>query len=704
MYSVSAITAAIYSGNDQTNTILQNSAIALRYRIVCVKKVKGTFSENGNSMKTLLDQLTSPDDGYMDEAQTYRNTYRADFVGLVVSNAAAELDGSCAVAWINAIFNDFYSYAAYCSRCVSYGSVYGHEIGHTMGCQHDRITALQSDPSFIAYGNCWEDASKTDCTCYSSIMVYQCNTTQNQCTDCITKPFMANPNVIDSGNPTGLPNAACGLHIHNNRFTPITYRKSIQPGGMLFSVLPTAAVHTTCYSVNITGWQLLRDLNDVPTVTISGVPATVISFDINSVQVKSPVVSAPSHAGNVVVTATQSGRVTTLPNAFTFLPPQLVYNESFSSGTIMGTRWSNVDVQPWIVESAGVLKTDGSSAPDGASAVLQYTVSSASPQTGSCSEVVSSLSFSYWAYSSYSFCYIPFTVQVQTFGSSTWTIINSSQGQSGSGPYISVSVSIPSNVQRIILKSQTQSYTNCRYFTTVKVMALTVKSTYSCSADIACSNVPAPSVNPTVSPTVVRTIKGPTLAPKIPFSGLIAAPTHRPSESTLVPINCLTAAPTKHLSTGPTAAHTKRPTIAASTIPTERPTAAPSGHLSTGPTAAPRQRPTLGASITPTERRTVAPTTGPIVAPTIRLSTGPTAAPRQRPTLGASMTPTERRTVVPTTGPTIAPPQRPTTGPTVAHTMRLATDLTASPRQRPTSDLTAVPTKRLPTCPTAAPM
>ena len=246
MYSVSAITAAIYSGNDQTNTILQNSAIALRYRIVCVKKVKGTFSENGNDIIKLLRQLTSPDDGYMDEAQTYRDTYGADFVGLVVSKAAAGLDGSCAVAWINANFNDFYSYAAYCSSCVFSGSVYGHEIGHTMGCQHDRITALQSDPNFIAYGNCWEDASKKDCTCYSSIMVYQCNTTQHRCTNCQEKPFMANPNVIDSGNPTGLPNAACGLHIHNNRFTPITYRKSIQPGGMLFSVLPTAAVHTTC--------------------------------------------------------------------------------------------------------------------------------------------------------------------------------------------------------------------------------------------------------------------------------------------------------------------------------------------------------------------------------------------------------------------------------------------------------------------------
>eukprot|EP01035_Chromulina_nebulosa_P059485 gene59485-81419_t len=242
---------------------------------------------------------------------------------------------------------------------------------------------------------------------------------------------MANPNVIDSGNPTGLANAACGLHVHNNRYIPIAYRKSIQPGGMLFSVMPTAAVYSTCYSVNITGWQLLRDLNDIPTVTISGVPTTVIAFDMNSVQVKSQVASAPSGAGSVIVSGSQSGRVTTLPNVFTFLPAQSVYNESFSSGTISGTRWSNVGVRPWDVEYAGVVITDGSSSPEAASAILQYTVSSASPRTGSCNEVVSSLSFSYWAYSPFSFCYGSFTVQAQTFGSSTWTTLATMQGQSG---------------------------------------------------------------------------------------------------------------------------------------------------------------------------------------------------------------------------------------------------------------------------------
>jgi hypothetical protein len=168
--------------------------------------------------------------------------------------------------------------------------------------------------------------------------------------------------------------------------------------------------------VNVTGWQLLRDMNDKPVVTINGVQATVLSFNINSVQVKTSAVSSPSSvAGSVVVTASQSGRVTTLPNVFTRLPSDAVYNETFSAGTLVGTRWSSVGVAPWVVKSEANVITDGNAVVEGSSAILQYTVSSSSPKTGSCEEVVSSLSFSYWAYSPYEYCYGPFTVQVQTF-------------------------------------------------------------------------------------------------------------------------------------------------------------------------------------------------------------------------------------------------------------------------------------------------
>jgi hypothetical protein len=44
------MTAAIHSGNDQANIILENSAISLRYRIGCIKKVSNSFKENGKGI------------------------------------------------------------------------------------------------------------------------------------------------------------------------------------------------------------------------------------------------------------------------------------------------------------------------------------------------------------------------------------------------------------------------------------------------------------------------------------------------------------------------------------------------------------------------------------------------------------------------------------------------------------------------------
>ena len=106
-----------------------------------------------------------------------------------------------------------------------------HEIGHIMGCHHDRFSTNAGTSQYIAYGNCWEDTSKTDCTCYSSVMVYNCRTVPNNCTQCSGRPYLSNYKVMNAGSPTGLPLASCGVYIDNNRLNPISYRNSKQTGG-----------------------------------------------------------------------------------------------------------------------------------------------------------------------------------------------------------------------------------------------------------------------------------------------------------------------------------------------------------------------------------------------------------------------------------------------------------------------------------------
>jgi hypothetical protein len=527
---------------------------------------KATESENGYTLNNLLGWITKVGDGRMEEAQTLRDTYGADMVVIVGSSDAA--NGVCGWGWVPQTFDsNSQSYGAYSAECLPSGRLWAHEIGHTMGCHHDRINDLQSDSRFIAYGHCWEDAAKTDCTCYKSTLVYECDTPRYGCTSCKGgKLYYANPNVRESGSPTGTANAACGLHIHQNRNSYIKYGKSIQPGGMLFSVTPSSAVFSTCSMVNVTGWQLLRDMNDKPVVTINGVQATVLSFNINSVQVKTSAVSSPSSvAGSVVVTASQSGRVTTLPNVFTHLPSDVVYNETFSAGTLVGTRWSSVGVAPWVVKSKANVLADGNGFPSGSSAILQFTVSSSSPQTGSCVEVVTSLSFSYWAYSPYDYCYGPFTVQVQTFGSTTWTTLKTLQGKSDEGatPFIAVSVVIPTNVKFIRLKADSAAITGCSSQSPVQVRSLTVRSTYTCNSGIACGNTA--SHIPTASPTFSSTKK-----PSAKPSSASRLPTLKPSSRlpTLTPSTSSTRTPTTKSSVTPSVKPTSRaPTIKPGNVP-----------------------------------------------------------------------------------------------------------------------------------------
>jgi len=64
------------------------------------------------------------------------------------------------------------------------------KIGHVLGCYHDRIadsSIAVSNPTYLGFGSCWEDTSKTDCTGYSSVMFYDCKSVPNSCTSCRVK-------------------------------------------------------------------------------------------------------------------------------------------------------------------------------------------------------------------------------------------------------------------------------------------------------------------------------------------------------------------------------------------------------------------------------------------------------------------------------------------------------------------------------------
>jgi len=399
--SVAAMKAAIYLANDEANQILANSQVNLRLRIVGIETAGDSFVEpgsDGTAFGTMLGWLsTSSDPNLGQRAATLRDQYGADSVLLV--NAA---NAYCGLGYVNTGYSASSSFASYNAGCL-WGGVWMHELGHNMGCYHDRISdssVSATKPTYLGFGSCWEDTSKSDCTCYKSVMVYDCNTTVNHCTSCSSKNYLSNYHIMDSGSATGTPISSCGLQIDANHNLPVKYRKSKQPGGIIFAVSPNYAIASSCFTVTISGWSLntLLTGDSIVSVTLAGHDVTIVNQTMNSVTVLSPIFdTAVDITGSVVVT-TYTGRTTTLENAFTFRPKTFTSVSTFQDRSL--GIWKNNGSISWsyAVDGSDIhLYKDGGLASDEAHAttVLLWTSTDTSDniKLGSCEYIASNISF-----------------------------------------------------------------------------------------------------------------------------------------------------------------------------------------------------------------------------------------------------------------------------------------------------------------------
>lgn len=468
-FSEAAMKAMINLANDQANEILYNSAMQFRYRIVASYSAGADFLEptDNNAFETLLEWLTTPNDGYLDEVQTWREFHGADEVLLV--NAA---NSYCGLAWVNLGFSSDFAYANYNGGCLS-GVVWGHEIGHNFGCFHDRFsdpTTSANYANYLGFGSCWEDASKNDCTCYASVMTYQCDTVPNHCTSCTGKDYYANYLVTESGSPTGQTNASCGLWMTQNHDTVTNYLPTTQPGGIIFSVFPNLVVGDSCSIVNISGWQISTSGNDITVVTLNGFSALILNQTMNYVLVLSPIITQSSGltTGDVVVT-TSSGRVTTLSKGFTFVSSTFTDFEDWKSRVLPTGIWQDNGTIPWSFATENgqsVLFNDGNTgnSQNGYVRLLWQSSNKFDASQGGCKAIATSINFAYKAYSDFVSCYDKFSLSVQQNYISQWTIIWNGQtlSSTASNPWIYASITLPEKTTAITIFANTNSAQNCR--------------------------------------------------------------------------------------------------------------------------------------------------------------------------------------------------------------------------------------------------
>jgi hypothetical protein len=460
--------AMIQLANDQANKILYNSAMGYRYRVVAMISAGADFVEPTDSpFNTLLQWLSTEGDGHLDQAQSLRAEYGADEVLLV--NAAGEY---CGLAWVNTGYTRHYAYANYNGGCLN-GRVWAHELGHNFGCFHDRfsdVATSNANPDSLGFGNCWEDTSKTDCTCYSSVMIYQCNTVPNHCTSCTSKNFMANYLVTDSGSATGTATASCGRLMDINKQYPQAYFPTTQPGGMIQLVKPSFALGISCSLVNISGWMISTTGNDIVSVILGGRSATIISQTQHYLMVLTATNSQPTGKPEDVVVTTSSGRVTTLKEAFTYVSTTYDDFEDFKSLSLPSGIWSDAGTIPWSFGSESgqtVLLKDGGLGSDESYYVnLQWTSSNGFvPSQGGCASTGTRIKFGYKAYSNYAFCYDKFQVRVQENYNQTWKVVwNGVTGSTGANLWQFADISLPSQTTGISIFVNTQKIGNCRWF------------------------------------------------------------------------------------------------------------------------------------------------------------------------------------------------------------------------------------------------
>ncbi len=176
------------------NVCYQNSGIPIHGNIVGVREVD--YTESGE-IRTDLHRLAVPGDGYLDEVQAMRDEVEADFVCLFTNQASA--DGYNGYAEILVGLTPDYEELGFSVINVQRAVVdhlFAHEIGHNMGCDHDRENTTGLRLYDFSYG--WRFTG-TDGVLYRDVMAYPPGA---------SIPYFGTPLVSYAGTPTGVPDYA----------------------------------------------------------------------------------------------------------------------------------------------------------------------------------------------------------------------------------------------------------------------------------------------------------------------------------------------------------------------------------------------------------------------------------------------------------------------------------------------------------------
>ncbi|MBF0527501.1 MAG: hypothetical protein HQK56_20665, partial [Deltaproteobacteria bacterium] len=225
----------------ETNQGYANSGVTQRIRLVHTEEV--TYDETAFDWNTTLNRLTGTSDGYMDNIHATRDAYGADEVVLLVEDTTY-----CGLAWLMTTLSNSFktnAFAVVARTCATGYYSFAHEMGHNMGCNHDRANAGGQGLYTYSYG--YQELTNHS---FRTIMAYDCAGTS-----CPRINYWSNPDVSYTGLPTGVVYTA-GNSADNRRtlnssaYTVANFRTSVSGTTLLWSGTGGAAGIWTLDSSN----------------------------------------------------------------------------------------------------------------------------------------------------------------------------------------------------------------------------------------------------------------------------------------------------------------------------------------------------------------------------------------------------------------------------------------------------------------------
>ncbi|MEH6625310.1 MAG: reprolysin-like metallopeptidase [Motiliproteus sp.] len=332
--ATSNIESLILLAVEETNQAYISSGINAQLNLVHTAAVNYVES---SSMQTDLSNLTNGNDGYMDAIHSYRDTYGADMVSLLVNRS-----DYCGMAWLMGSPTSNFSANAFSVvnySCATGYYSFGHELGHNMGVTHARQDTSGGGAFPYAFGF-KDDATRT----FRSVMAYNCTS------GCTRRQFFSNPLNDYNGMATGIDhdldpyNSADNARALNGTVAnvmswraPVPTSPPATPAGLSATVLSSNEIalswsdtssdetgFTLERSDGGTGWQVAATTasnnNGFTDSPLS--PSSSYSYRLN----------AYNGAGTSAYTTTVSATTEAAPSAF----EQHVASEQSDKGTVSG--------------------------------------------------------------------------------------------------------------------------------------------------------------------------------------------------------------------------------------------------------------------------------------------------------------------------------------------------------------------------------